>query len=210
VGSLVKNRDILKFEHLKAVEYFLRGRWYRLVVAGYRAAAILAGPQTCKYSLRRLHDDDQEGGYRVPTDDIRDLGYEVPERRVWRLCRVAGIRSTIVSRKTRYSRAGATVGENLIRRDFTADWLDEKWLVGITEHWTSEGRLCLCAFKYLRSRRIVGYIIDSRMKAALAVRALENALTTRGNPHGVIVHSDRGSQGGFNRSSQHPDDGGAR
>jgi len=44
--------------------------------------------------LRRLHKDDQKGGYRVLADDIRDLGYEVSERRVWRLCRVAGIRST--------------------------------------------------------------------------------------------------------------------
>ena len=144
--------------------------------------------------LRRLHEDDEEGGYRVLADDIRDLGYEVSERRVWRLCRVAGIRSTIVSRKTRYRRAGAAVGDDLISRDFTADRLDEKWLVDITEHWTSEGRLYLCAFKDVCSRRIVGYAIDSQMKASLAVRALENALTARGNPHGVIVHSDRGSQ----------------
>ena len=158
--------------------------------------------------LRRLHDNDEEGGYRVLADDIRDLGYEVSERRVWRLCRVAGIRSTIVSRKTRYRPAGDPVGDDLILRDFTAEYLDEKWLVDITEHWTNEGRLYLCAFKDVCSRRIVGYAIDSRMKASLAVRALQNALINRGHPKGVIVHSDRGGQGGFNRSSQHPDDGG--
>jgi putative transposase len=144
--------------------------------------------------LRRLHDNDEEGGYRVLADDIRDLGYEVSERRVWRLCKVAGIRSAIVSRKTRYRPAGDPVGDDLILRDFTAEYLDEKWLVDITEHWTNEGRLYLCAFKDVCSRRIVGYAIDSRMKASLAVRALQNALINRGHPQGVIVHSDRGGQ----------------
>lgn len=44
------------------------------------------------------------------------------------------------------------------------------------------------------SNKIVGYAIDSRMKASLAVRALENALMQRGWPEGMVVHSDRGSQ----------------
>ena len=42
--------------------------------------------------------------------------------------------------------------------------------------------------------KIVGYSIDSRMKACLAVDALEMAVTHRGHPTGVVVHSDRGSQ----------------
>lgn len=144
--------------------------------------------------LRRLHEDDEEGGYRVFADDIQDLGYSVSERRVWRLCRQAGIRSTIVSRKSRYRRAGEPVGDDLVARDFTADRLDEKWLVNITEHWTNESRLYLCAFKDVGSRRIVGYAIDSRMKASMAVRAPQIALINRGHPRGVIVHSDRGGQ----------------
>jgi transposase InsO family protein len=52
------------------------------------------------------------------------------------------------------------------------------------------------------SNKIVGYSIDSRMKAALAVAALRNAIALR-DPQGTIVHSDRGSQTGLNRSSQH-------
>ncbi len=44
------------------------------------------------------------------------------------------------------------------------------------------------------ANRIVGYSIDSRMKARLAVNALEDAVNRRGNPTRVIVHSDRGNQ----------------
>ena len=144
--------------------------------------------------LRELHEDDPEGGYRVLADDLHDLGYEISERRVWRLCKVAGIQSVIAKRKRRYQRAGEPVGDDLVERDFTADGLDEKWLTDITEHWTGEGKLYLCAIKDVCSNRIVGYAIDKRMKASLAVRALENALQQRGYPEGVIVHSDRGSQ----------------
>lgn len=144
--------------------------------------------------LRELHEDDLEGGYRVLADDLHDLGYQVSERRVWRLCKVAGIQSVISRRKRRYQKAGEPVGDDLVGRDFTADALGQKWLTDITEHWTGEGKLYLCAIKDVCSNRIVGYAIDKRMKASLAVRALENALLQRGYPKGVIVHSDRGGQ----------------
>ena len=58
----------------------------------------------------------------------------------------------------------------------------------------AEGKLYLCAIKDVFSGRIVGYSIDSRMKARLAVQALHNAVTRRGDAAGCIVHSDRGSQ----------------
>ncbi|WP_202411140.1 DDE-type integrase/transposase/recombinase, partial [Brevibacterium rongguiense] len=75
----------------------------------------------------------------------------------------------------------------------------------ITEHWTDEGKLYLCAIKDAFSGRIVGYSMSDRMKARLAVNTLANAATRRGDVAGCIVHSDRGSQGGFNWLSQHLD-----
>ena len=84
------------------------------------------------------------------------------------------------------------------RHVFAADAPNELWLVDITEHKTAEGKLYCCAIKDVFSGRIVGYSIDSRMKSRLAVQALENAVQMRGNVAGCVVHSDRGSQGGFN------------
>jgi hypothetical protein len=43
------------------------------------------------------------------------------------------------------------------------------------------------------------------MKSRLAKTALNNAVAMRGDLTGCLIHSDRGSQGGFNRSSQHLD-----
>jgi transposase InsO family protein len=86
------------------------------------------------------------------------------------------------------------VHDDLVRRDFTASGPNQLWLTDITEHPTDQGKLYLCAIKDAWSGRIVGYSIDGRMKARLAVNALHNAVTRRGDVAGCIVHSDRGSQ----------------
>jgi len=79
------------------------------------------------------------------------------------------------------------------RHQFVAGRANQLWLTDITEHKTAEGRLYLCAVKDASSGRIVGYWVDSKMKAALAVPAVPNAVARRGNVKGCIVHSDRGS-----------------
>ena len=77
----------------------------------------------------------------------------------------------------------------MIRHQFTATGPNELWLTDISEHWTKEGKLYLCAIKDAFSNRVVGYSIESRMTASLAVNALENAVRMRGNVAGCKVHS---------------------
>jgi len=60
------------------------------------------------------------------------------------------------------------------------------------------------------SRRLVGWSIAGHMRTSLVADALKAAETTRGSLAGAVFHSDHGAQGGFNRSSQHPDLGGVR
>lgn len=140
--------------------------------------------------LRQLHAEDPEFGYRFLTDEMQDLGYVITERRGWRLCKQAGIRSVITKRKSSAGRAGAPVGDDLVEREFTAAGPNRLWLTDITEQWTNEGRLYMCAVKDVWSNRIVGYSIGPRMQASLAVRALENAVMQRDHPVGTVVHSD--------------------
>jgi transposase InsO family protein len=102
------------------------------------------------------------------------------------------------------------VHDDLVARQFTADGPDRTWLTDITEHPTAEGKLYLCAFKDVYSNRIVGYSMDSRMTAGLAVSALRNAIALREPAGTLVAHSDRGSQGEFNWSSHHLDHGGVR
>jgi transposase InsO family protein len=141
-----------------------------------------------------IHADDPVFGYRFIGDELEaEHGIRASENRVHRLCREHKIASVITKRRGRGLRPGPAVHDDLVRREFTASRPNELWLTDITEHRTDEGKLYLCAIKDVYSGRIVGYSIDPRMKASLAVAALRNAISLRG-PRGTVVHSDRGSQ----------------
>lgn len=43
---------------------------------------------------------------------------------------------------------------HLVGRDFTADAANRLWLTDITEHWTGEGKLYLCAIKACAPERV--------------------------------------------------------
>jgi transposase InsO family protein len=141
------------------------------------------------------HRDDPEFGYRFLADEVRHGGHRACDRTVWRHCQANGWWSRFGKKRTsKATKAGAPAHDDLVRRVFTADEPNQLWLTDITEHWTDEGKLYLCAIKDACSNRIVGYSIDSRMQARLAVAALDNAVARRGDVAGCILHSDRGSQ----------------
>lgn len=146
--------------------------------------------------LRQAHQDDPEFGYRLLADELTEVGIVASENRVHRLCREHRLWSTTVKkgRKGGKGRPGPAVDDDLVKRQFDAPASDMLWLTDITEHPTAEGKLYMCAIKDACSNRIVGWAIDSRMKARLAVAALEMAVALRRPTGPVIVHADRGSQ----------------
>jgi putative transposase len=140
-----------------------------------------------------IHQEDPGYGYRFISDELADAGIRASERRVWRLCSQQHIWSVFAKKTGIRPKPGPPVHEDLVKRNFTASRVNELWLTDITEHRTDEGKLYLCAVKDIHSNRIVGYSIDKRMKASLAVAAVRNAISLR-TPNGTVVHSDRGSQ----------------
>jgi len=139
------------------------------------------------------HHDDPTFGYRFIADELRDAGFTAGENRIWRLCSQQRLWSAFSKKRGLTRKAGPPVHDDLVERDFTATRPNQLWLTDITEHRTDEGKLYLCAIKDVFSNKIVGYSIDSRMKASLAVAAARNAISQR-NIDGTIMHSDRGSQ----------------
>jgi putative transposase len=145
-------------------------------------------------TVHDIHADDPAFGYRFIADELAARGVSAGENRVARLCSLQRIWSVFAKKKGLTRRPGPPVHDDLVNRNFTAEGRDQTWLTDITEHPTAEGKLYLCAVKDVWSGRIVGYSMDSRMKAGLAVAALNNAAGLRGRPAGTVVHSDRGSQ----------------
>jgi len=146
-------------------------------------------------ALFDAHRDDPEFGYRFLADEVRLGGQATSDWTVWRICRDNGWWSVFGKPKNRKTaKPGTPAHDDLVRRVFTAEGPNVLWLTDLTEHRTDEGKLYLCAIKDVWSNRIVGYSIDDRMKARLAVAALDNAVARRGDVAGCILHSDRGSQ----------------
>lgn len=124
-----------------------------------------------------VHAEEPTFGYRLFHDQlVHEQGLVASETRVGRLCSENRILSVIHHRRGTGKKVAPPVHDDHVRRDFTATGPNRLWLTDNTEHHTSEGKLYLCAVKDVSSNRIVGYSIDSPMKAALAVDTLTAAI----------------------------------
>ena len=107
-------------------------------------------------------------------------------------------------RVTTDSRHDHPVAPNLLDRQFTVAAPNTVWLADLSYIWTREGWLYLAVVLDLFSRQVVGWAMDEQMPQELTLAALDMALKRRRPLPGLMHHSDRGSQGGFKRSSQQP------
>ena len=96
---------------------------------------------------------------------------------------------------TRPDKAAEPVAD-LLRRDFTADAPDQKWVGDFKQVHTAQGPVYLATVEDLYSRRMLGYATsDTYPTAQLATDAINMAAATRGGRvAGVIFHTDKGSQ----------------
>lgn len=155
-------------------------------------------------ALFDAHDADPEYGHRLLADEARGDGQAMCDRTAWKIASQNEWWSVFGKKRAKNGkRPGPAVHDDLctytdqhgrLRHRFIADGPNRLWLTDITEHWTGEGKLYMCAIKDVYGNKIVGYAMDSTMTSALAVRALDNAVQMRGNVAGCVVHSDRGAQ----------------
>src|SRR5262249_11019228 len=147
---------------------------------------------------------DSYGARRVHLD-LHEEGVRVGRKRVERLMRSAGLSGYMKRRKgkTTIRVQGVRPASDLVGRDFNPTAPDRLWCADIKEVATWEGKLYLASVLDCFSRRVVGWSMRADMPAELVVDALEMAVARRRPGPGLIHHSDQGSQGGFNWSSQH-------
>jgi transposase InsO family protein len=117
-----------------------------------------------------------EPSARFIADELPAHGIMAGENRVARLCRQRRIWSLHARKRGLSRKPNPPVHDELFDRRFTADRPDEKWLTDITEHPTEEGKRYLCAIRDGYSGPVVGYSMDLRMKAALTVSSLRDAI----------------------------------
>ena len=106
-----------------------------------------------------------------------------------------GLRSIVVKKYKHHASHGTIPNDkvNILKRDFEADTIHQKWCTDITythvqkERWTN-----LASIMDLYSRKIIGYAYGTSMTADLAVEAVENACLNVRDTKGSILHSETG------------------
>ena len=146
---------------------------------------------------------------------LRRNGHDIARCTVERLMRELGLVG--VTRGKRRKPADTAVKEvrpaDLVDRHFARFRTDQLWVADFTYVWTWTGWVYVAFVFDAHSRRILGWRAATSMATPLVLDCLEMALFTR-RREGVAGfaslthHTDAGSVGGFNRSSQHLDFGG--
>ena len=113
-----------------------------------------------------------------------------------RLMMILGIKSKIRQKRYNYIKSKPEqVGENILARDFSANYPNEKWLTDVTEFKVIEQKqkIYLCSILDLYDKSIVAYTISFRNDNKLVFDTFDKAITL--NPTAKpIFHSDRGFQ----------------
>ncbi len=164
--------------------------------------------------VRRLFEAHQgKRGSPMITADLKDAGWRVSKNTVAALMAEQGLAARARRRRKATTRRGRGRwrAPGLVKRQFPAARLNHKWYGDGTEVATGQGKLYLVSVMEAASRRILGFTVSEHHDAAAAYGALAMAVTVRGGTvPGVIMHTDQGSEGEFNWSSQHFDHGGVR
>ena len=197
-----------------------RSSYYAWLKAAPAREARAADDAALAERVRAVHaEDNTQGAPRITAElnaqlgDSAAAGERVNHKRVARVMRFEGIRGYMKKRRVR-----TTIPEpsgqkypDLLKRDFTAERPNERYVGDITYLPLADGtNLYLATVIDCYSRRLAGWAIADHMRTELVEDALKAAAATRGSLKGAVFHSDHGSVGGFNRSSQHLDLGGVQ
>jgi putative transposase len=130
--------------------------------------------------------------------DLVEAGWKVSKKSVAASMARQGLAGRCPKRKrrslTRPEKEAAPIPD-LVRRDFNAERVDQRWCGDLTEIGTDEGKLYLAIVLDLASRRLPGFAIGEHHDAPLARAALCMAAAVRGgNVAGVVFHSDKGGE----------------
>jgi putative transposase len=140
--------------------------------------------------------------------DLRDAGWTVSEKTVADSMRRQGLVARRIKRRNGLTRQDKRAPKfpDLLKRDFSAQRPNARWVGDMTEIPTAAGKLYLATVIDLYSRRLLGAATGLHPDAELACAAIKMAVAARGGVDAVsgpnwredesqrvIFHTDRGS-----------------
>jgi len=129
--------------------------------------------------------------------ELRELGWRVSQNTVAALMAEQGLVARPKRRRKHTTRPGRGRwrAPDQVKRDFSAERINQRWFGDGTEIPTDQGKLHLASVLDICSRRIVGFALGEHHDTALAYSALAMAVAVRGGAvDGVVLHTDGGSE----------------
>ncbi len=133
-------------------------------------------------------------GSRTVATLATDDNYVVSRYRARKAMKALGLVSCQV-RKHRYHRGGQEhhVAPNMLKRDFSPEEPNQVWCGDVTYIWTGKRWAYLAVVIDLYARKPVGWAMSFSPNSRLTKAALQMAFEARGEPEGLLFHSDQGS-----------------
>lgn len=126
---------------------------------------------------------------------MREYGLLVNHKAVLRIMGKYQLLSE-VRRRRKYHQYSQAVHkyDNLLNRDFRADWPNQKWVTDISYIQTKQGVLYLSIIKDLHDGFVVHYETGTEQTVGLVTNTIRNALKKESVADGLSLHSDQGGQ----------------
>lgn len=126
---------------------------------------------------------------------LKNLNYTCSRRRINRLMKAHGIRSSYhAQRYRRYAGGVAPVADNLLSEQPKADSAGQHWAGDMTYLKTGEGELYMAAVLDLFTRKVIGWGFSRSHDTSLVDGALKMSLSQEERQPGCLFHSDQGSE----------------
>ncbi|MGM9520849.1 MAG: IS3 family transposase [Oscillospiraceae bacterium] len=145
--------------------------------------------------VQQIFDDSQQrfGAEKIRTV-LAQTGIHVSTKRISAIMKELDLRSVRTDAKRQYKKRQLYQKQNLLAREFTADYPNQIWVSDITYFKVSGYWVYLCIILDLFSRKIIGYRVSRNASTNLVTTTFRNAYQERGRPKNLTFHSDRGKQ----------------
>ncbi|CAJ1001479.1 IS3 family transposase [Anoxybacillus sediminis] len=154
-----------------------------------------------KQQIQTIYDE-RKGIYgyrRIQAELLRQYGKVVNHKKVLRLMQILGLKAIIRGKRAyrstyRAAESDGRVAENLLKRDFTAEKPNQKWVTDVTQFRVGDQRIFLSAIKDLFHNEIVAHHVSLHNDNVLVLETFRKAFEKHKDVTGLIVHSDQGFQ----------------
>lgn len=132
-------------------------------------------------------------GYRRIVSQLRNEGYSINHKTVYRLIKEEGLKN--VRRQYKYRSYKGNISKtmpNILNRDFSTTGPNQKWATDVTQINVGSEKCYLSPILDMYNGEIISYAISDHSDLNMVMEMLNRAYTARKVKHGLILHSDQG------------------